>query len=200
MRNAIIIFIALALVMFGGRYLVGRRASSPAPAHVPSADGSFALRPPRRRAVLLGAVALFPAAVLGLVTFLTWRSGAESVRAGVVATTLAAAAAAYLLAWSIRSRVVVRETGLERVGLFRRRLIAWTAVAKIAFNTVQRWFFLTMSDGTHLWLRADIPGIGDFAVVALRRLNPTVLQAADACVREVLEELAEAVRRETRGN
>src|SRR5512138_2628699 len=197
MRDALMTFVVLASILFGGRYLVGRRFFSSARMHVPLADGSFTLKPPRTSAILLGFIALVPAGILGLLAFQAWRSGGKGLLVAVVATALAAAAPAYLFAAAIRSRVVVRETGMERVGVLGRRLVGWTAVAKIAFNPTQRWFFLTLSDRSHLWVRADIAGVGDFAAVALRRLQPAVLEAADPIVREILQELAEAARRET---
>lgn len=186
-------FTVFAVLTLGGSLVVARRLTSSVPLHVPSPDGSLTLRPPRGSAIMLGVFALFPAGVLGLVTIQGWWRGGKGVTAALVATSLAAAAAAYVIASAVRSRVVVHDTGIERVGVFRRRLFGWTAVARIAFNPIQRWFFLTMSDGSHLWIRADIAGIGDFARIVLRRVKATVLATGpDVC--EVLSELAEAAR------
>ncbi len=197
MRDAVIIFAALAVVMLGGRYLFSRRRSASGPLHVPSADGTFTLMQPRRNAILLGVTALAPAAVLGLLAFQAWDTGGIEFLATVVATLLVLAVAAYLFA-SSRSRLVVRDTGIERIGIFRRRLIGWASIAKIAFNPAQHWFFLTMSDGSHLWVPADIAGAGDFAVVVLRRVRPAALEADGPVVREVLDELASGARKESR--
>jgi hypothetical protein len=196
MRDAVIAFTVLAVLMLGGRFLFNRRRPASAPLHVPSADGAFTLMPPRRNGVLLGLTALIPAGVLGLVTFAAWQTGRMGFLPGVVATLLMVAVAAYLFASAVRSRLIVRDTGIERIGVVRHRLIGWTSIAKIAFNPLQHWFFLTMSDGSRLWLPADIAGMGDFATFALRRVRPDVLEKADPVVREVLEELADAARKE----
>jgi hypothetical protein len=145
---------------------------------------------------MLAALALIPAGVLGLLTLQASRSGARGLPGAIAATLVATAVAVYLLAAAVRSRVMVRDTGMERVGVFRRRRVGWPAVSRIAYNPAQRWFFLTLTDGSHLWLREDVAGIGDFAGIALRRVRPDVLAAAGPDVREVLEELAEAARRE----
>ena len=99
--------------------------------------------------------------------------------------------AAYQFAYAFRARLIVHDTGIERIGVSRRRLIGWGSIAKIAFNPAQHWFFMTVSDGSHLWLPADITGMPEFAQIAVRRLPPAVLQA-DPVVREVLDELAGA--------
>jgi hypothetical protein len=199
MRDIFISLAALAVVLIGGKLLMSRRRSRSTPLHVPSADGTFTLRPPRRNAFLLGVSALVPAAVLGLLTFQAWESGGFGLVASTAATLVALGAAAYVFVSGGGSRLVVRETGLERVGVFRRRVVGWTSVAKIAFNPVQRWFFITASDGSHLWVPTDLAGIGSFASVALRRVRPVVFEGDGGAVREVLEELADAARQETRG-
>ncbi|HET8538436.1 MAG TPA: PH domain-containing protein [Anaeromyxobacter sp.] len=197
MRDALITFAVLAVLMFGGRFLVARRLSSAGPVHVRSTDGGFILRPPRRDAVLGGIALVLPAIMLGALTVRAWSGGGASLAAPLVAALLAAFGAIYLFASAIRSRVIVRETGIERVGVFRRRLAGWTSVSKITFNPAHRWFFVTMSDRSHLWLRADVAGIGDFARVTLRRVAPAAL-AADPMARDVLEDLAAAARKAAR--
>jgi len=143
---------------------------------------------------MLGITALFPTALLGTLTFRSWalgRTGSAGLLLGIVATVLVLAFAAYQFASALRSRLVVHDTGIERIGVSRRRLVGWGSIAKIAFNPAQHWFFLTVSDGSHLWLPADVMGMPEFAQIALRRLPPAVLQA-DPVVREVLDELAGA--------
>jgi hypothetical protein len=198
MRDAVIALAVLAVVMIGGRLLLRRRASGSAPLHVPAVDGTFTLMPPRRLAVMLGLTALAPAAVLGVVTFQGRHAGGFGLLAGIVATLAALAAAGYLFASAARSRLVVRDTGIERFGVFRRRLMGWTSVARIVFNPAEHWFFITTTDGSRLWVPSDIPGIGDFARLALRRVRPAVLDAEGPMVREVLEQLSGLAHRGSR--
>lgn len=198
MLEGAIAFAVLAVLMFGGNYLYRRRSrSAPAPRHVPPAGGTFTLRPPRKNAVLLGISALFPAVLVGMLTIRAWdagRTGVLGVLVGIVVTTVVLAFAAYQFASASRSSLLVNDAGIERVGVFQRRLVSWDSISKIAFNPSQHWFFLTVTDGSHLWVPADIAGMGDFAVTALRRLPPTVLRSADPMVREVLDELSEGMR------
>ena len=85
--------------------------------------------------------------------------------------------------------MIVHDTGIERVGVFRRRLVGWGTIVKIDFNSAHHWFFLTLADRSHLWLPADVAGMPEFAAIARRRLSPAVLEA-DPLVREVLDDLA----------
>lgn len=190
MRDAIA-FAAFIVLMLGARVLFRRRRPAPASAAVRRADGALVLKPPRKNGVLMAISALVPAAILGAFTFHTWnvtRSGAAGVL-GIATTLTAVAVAAYLLARAGRACVVVHDTGLESVGVRRRRVVTWKDVSKLAFNPMNHWFFVTVSDGSHLWLPADVPGMDQFARIALRRLPPAVLEA-DRDAREVLEELA----------
>ena len=201
MRDAVIAFAALAVILFGGRYLLRPRRSGAVARDVPRVDGALVLRPPRRNAVMLGITALLPAGVLGSLTFRTWnlgRTGLAGLLVGIVATLLAVGVAAYQFAHAARACVVVHDTGLERVGVFRRRLVGWVNVSKIAFNPANHWFFVTVNDGSHLWLPADVPGMDEFARIALRRLSPAVLRA-DPVAREVFDELADIARAAQRG-
>jgi hypothetical protein len=196
MRDGLIAFAVLGVLMFGGPWLVRRVRQRASPAHVPPSDGHIVLRPPRRNAVMLGITALIPTALLGSLTARSWqlgRTGPAGLAAGVVATLLVLAVAVYQFAYAFRAHLLVHDTGIERVGVFRRRLVGWKRIAKIAFNPANHWFVVTVAGGSHMWLPADLAGMGDFAVVALRRIPPPVLQAADPVVREVLEELAAAV-------
>lgn len=142
-----------------------------------------------------GISALIPAALLGALTLYWWglgRFGTAGLLAGVALTGLALAVAAYQFAYAFRARLVVHETGIERIGVARRRLVGWGTIAKIAFNPAHHWFFVTLSDGSHLWLPADVEGMPEFARIAVRRIPRAVLQA-DPVVREVLDELAGVV-------
>lgn len=194
MREGLIAVAVLAVLMLGGRSLLRRRRRSVVPDHVPRTEGPLMIRPPRRNAVMFGITALIPAALLGAVTFRAWdlgRTGALGLLGGIVATVPVLAFAAYQFAYAFRARLVVHDTGIERIGVSRRRLVGWGSIAKVAFNPAQHWFFMTVSDGSHLWLPADVTGMPEFAQIAVRRLPPAVLQA-DPVVREVLDELAAA--------
>lgn len=196
MREGFIAFVVLGVLMFGGPWLIRRFRQRASPVHVPPTDGHIVLRPPRRNAVMLGITALIPAALLGSLTVRSWQlagTGPAGLAGGVVATLLVLAVAVYQFAYAFRAHLLVHDTGIERVGVFGRRLVGWKRIAKIAFNPANHWFVLTVDGGSHLWLPADLEGMGDFAVVALRRIPPPVLEAADPVVREVLEELAAAV-------
>ncbi|HET7824801.1 MAG TPA: PH domain-containing protein [Anaeromyxobacter sp.] len=177
---------------------VFRRQRRPARAHVTLQDGVLVMRTPRRYAILLGASALVPAALLGAIAWRAATGGAQDAsRWGVAATIVAALAAvgvaAHQIAAAFRSGFVVDEFGVSRIGVLRRRRVRWGEVARVAFNPVNRWFFITTAGGAHLWVPVDTHGIGDFAAVALVRLPPAAL-AADEDARDALEELATAGR------
>lgn len=141
---------------------------------------------------MFGITALIPTALVVALTVRSWtlgRTGRVGLVVGLIVSVLFLAVAAYQFAFAARARLVVHDTGIERIGVSRRRLVGWGSIAKVAFNPAQHWFFVTVSDGSHLWLPADIAGMPEFAQIAVRRLPPAVLQA-DPVVREVLDELA----------
>src|SRR5512133_230525 len=180
MHESLIAIAVLALLMLAGHALFRRSGQRVPPAHAPPTAGPLVLRPPRRTAIMSGISALLPAALIGALTLRVWalgRTGPAGLSGGLVATLLVVAFAAYQFAYAARARVVVHDTGLERVGVSRRRLVGWTSIAKISFNPAQHWFFLTVSDGSHLWLPADVAGMPEFARIALLRLPPAVLRA-----------------------
>lgn len=192
MHEGVIAVAVLAVVMLGGGFLFRQMRREGRPGHAPVTGGALVIRPPRRNAILFGITALIPAVLLGSVTVTWWRLGhmsAAGVVTGVAASALIAAFAAYQFASAARARVIVHDTGLERVGVFRRRLVGWGTIAKIGFNPAHHWFFLTLADRSHLWLPADVAGMPEFAAIARRRLSPAVLEA-DPLVREVLDDLA----------
>lgn len=198
MQEGLIAVAVLALVVLGGNFLVrwGRRGAGPAPA--PRTGGPLVLRPPRRNAIMFGITALIPAVLLGTMTLFWGRLGhlgTAGLLTGVAVTVLVAGFAAYQFAYALRARLVVRDTGLERIGVFRRSLVGWGAIAKLAYNPTHHWFFVTLSDRSHLWLPADIAGMPEFAQIARRRLPPTVLEG-DPLVRETLDDLAGLAPRE----
>jgi len=193
--TSILAVVALGLLVVIAPRLL-RRARPRAHAHVPRVGGVLVMRMPRRYGIALGVSALVPAAVLGGIALRALTGPREGTGTlGVIATfaaTLAAlAVAAHQFAAAFRGRFLVDEFGLSRVGVLTRRRIRWGEVAKVVFNPVNRWFFITAADGTHLWVPVDTHGIGDFAAVALARL-PRAALAADENARDALEDLAAA--------
>jgi Bacterial PH domain len=188
------------VVAFGLLFLVAprffrRRRRSGRP-HVPLEGGVLVLRTPRRYGVLLGVSALIPAALLAGIAVRAVSGGGEGAsRAGVAATIVAALAAAavalHQFVAAFKSRFVVDEFGVSRIGVLRARRVRWGEVARVVFNPVNRWFFITTAGGVHLWVPVDTHGIGDFAAVALTRLPPAAL-TADENARDALEDLAAA--------
>jgi len=67
--------------------------------------------------------------------------------------------------------------------------VTWEEITRFAYNPVNHWFFITLVDGTHLWLWDDLNGIAGFARLALAQLPPASLWS-DPDAREVLCELA----------
>ena len=185
-----IALLTLFLLMTTGRYLSVHR-SAPARLHVPLTSGRLLLRQPRRKCFMLGLAALFPALVLGGVGASAWRAGAG--KAGLLATAVAMlvplAASVHQFLSAFLHRIVVHGFGIERIGVLTRRMVRWDDVTSIAYNPFHRWFFVTTSHGSHLWLPEDLRGIGDFAAVALHRLPAAALRG-DPAAREALEDLA----------
>jgi Bacterial PH domain len=198
--STVIAIAALFLVMVGGRYLWLRR-SAPLRPHVPHTGDVLVLRASRLSGIMLGFGALLPAVVLGAVAVRAWAAGAGTVGlVGAAAATLAASLfSLHQFASAFRRRIVVHEAGIVRIGVVRRRQLRWADVASVAYNPLQRWFFLTTSDGGRLWVSEHLQGIGDFAEIALGRLPPVALRG-DPQAREVLEDLAAEARAAAAGD
>jgi hypothetical protein len=181
--------VLLAVVLAGRRLW---RSRPPARAHAAAAGGVLELRPPRRIGVLLGLGALLPAVIFAAVDVRAWAAnaaGPAGLAAGALAALLALGVAVHQLLSAFLARVIVHDTGIERVGVATRRRVAWRSIASVAYNPVNRWFVLTTSDGGHLWLSEDLRGISELAAIALRRLPAAALR--DAVAREALADLAE---------
>ena len=153
--------------------------------------GVAVLRLARGRNVALGGLALIPAVLLATLVMAARDTGPAGRAFALVTTAVAFAVSAYFFAAEFRKRVRIDDRGLERVGVFTRRRLAWSDVAKIAYNPMSRWFFLVGNDGTRIWVYESFEGVADFAEAALENVPPAVL-AAGAYVREELEELAAA--------
>lgn len=198
MRESLIAFAVLAVLMAVAQAvrLRGRRRPA-APVHVPWTPGQpLVLRTPPRNALLSCVTALVPAALVAALMIRSWaaaprRVGLLGMAGGSAVVLLLLAVAAFQLASAARARVVVHDTGLERIGVFRRLLVGWGSVAKLTYNGPQRWFHLTTDQRGHVWLPVEVAGMPEFARLALRRLPRQVLEG-DRAAREALQELAGA--------
>jgi PH (Pleckstrin Homology) domain-containing protein len=137
-----------------------------------------------------------PALVFGAFAVRAWLSGRTGTGgriAVLVPTVLTLGLSVHQFLSAFRQRIVVHLAGFQRVGVATRRELRWDDVVSVAYNPFHRWFFLTTSDGAHVWISEELAGIGDFAAVALRRLPRRALDG-DPAAREELEELAAAAR------
>jgi hypothetical protein len=154
--------------------------------------GVAVLRMPRGHDAILAAIAILPcAAIAGVALAVRWAPGAESsglVLGGFMAL-LGLASGGYLLALEVRGCIRVDDAAIEKVGAFTRRRSAWGDVAKVTFNPVNNWFFLTLAGGARLYVVEGLDGIADFADLALRHLPAEVLTASPEAA-EALRELA----------
>lgn len=159
---------------------------------VERSDGGAVLRMPRGHWAILSIVALLPFATISVTAFLVaWQPGAESsgLVLGVVMALAGLVSGGYLLALELRGRIRLDDTHIEKVGAVGRRLLAWGDVARITFNPVNNWFFLTGPGGKTVYFGEGLDGIGTFAEYALQRLPPRVLEASPEA-EEALQELA----------
>lgn len=153
--------------------------------------GVAVLRMPRGHWALLSVVALIPFAGISTAAFVaTWSPGNEV--NGLVLGGLMAVAGltfgGYLMLLEWHGCIRLDDAAIEKVGALRRRTLPWGQVAKLTFNPVNNWFFLTGPDGRTVYFVEGLDGIADFAEVALRRLPPQVLKASPEAV-EVLQQL-----------
>jgi predicted permease len=182
MRNIIMIVVAIVLLL--GVSILLTWLGSRRRLRVAQSGGVAVLRlAVGRNAVLL------PALLFAAMPFAMRERGAAGIALPTAAALVAVAVAAYFFVGEVRKRVRVGDAGIERIGVFTRRRLAWGDVEKIAYNPTSKSFFLVGSDGTRLWIYESFEGVGDFAEMALRNLPPTVLTAVPY-VREELEELA----------
>jgi hypothetical protein len=181
---AIMIAVPVLLAWIGGRrrLRVGRQG------------GVVTLRMPRGHYAVLASLAVLPfAAFTAIVLGVAWAPESGSSRYLLAAFTGLAGAAAggYLLALETRGCLRVDDAGFEKVGAVRRRRSAWGDVAKITFNPVNAWFFLTLKSGERVYVVEGLHGIADFAELALQRLPPAVLAACPDAA-EALRQVAES--------
>ena len=158
-------------------------------------DGGTVLRMRRGRYTSLSSLALAPAAIICWVVLTlhpTPNDWAPMLLASALVTTFVSTGA-WCLAAEFLARVRVNGAGLDWIGPLGHRPVAWGEISRFRYNPVNHWFFITLADGSHLWLWDDLTGIGFFAELALARLPPASLWG-DAEARLVLEELAGAVQ------
>lgn len=154
--------------------------------------GTAVLRMPRGHWALMAAIAILPFATISIAAFVVaWQPGAETsglVLGGVMGLA-GVLAGGYLLALEVRGCIRLDEVNIVKVGAVGRRLVAWSEVARVTFNPVNNWFFLTGPGGRTVYFGEGLDGIATFAEFALRRLPPKVLEASPEA-EQALQDLA----------
>jgi hypothetical protein len=192
MSRAIGVILAVIGLLVTTQYFIGRRAPGQGK---PGPGGETVLRMRRFRYASLSTLALAPGAIVAWIV-LTLRPtpndwGAVLLASGIV--TACTWTGLWCLAAEFRACVRVGAAGLDWIGVVGHRVVAWAEIARLVYNPVHHWFFITLADGTHLWLWDDLTGIGFFAELALSNLPPSALWS-DPDTREVLRELADGAR------
>ena len=191
MSLAVIIgFAAVSLVMITIPALLAWSGSRRR-ARVGRVGGVVVLRMPRGHHAILASIVILPCAgVAGLAFATRWAGHAANgwILGGLMAV-VAVLGGGYLLALERHGALRLDDAGFERVGAVRRRRAAWSDVARLTFNPVNQWFFLTLASGQRIYVVSTLDGIADFGEVALARLPKPVLDASPEAV-EALRELA----------
>lgn len=184
-------FGVLVVVMLAIPLLLAWSSSRRKP-RVGRTDGQVVLRMPRGHNLVLAALAFLPFALLSGMSFLvTWQPGSETggVVLGAIMAVVGMAGGGDFLLQELRGCIRLDDAGLTRIGAFGTRRVAWGEVARIDFNHVNHWFFMTLTGGGRVYVVEGLDGMRDFADVALKRLPPSVLQASPLAL-EALQELA----------
>lgn len=196
MTTLLVTVAALLLIMLVGRRLFRGPSARRGPLRAARSNGALVLRSPRNRFIWLGVMALFPTLLVGFALAMPLLRAERVNPAGAAAVSMVVVAGLVASGWLFASewlsRIRADDAGLERIGVATRRRVAWAQVAQIAYNPTGPWFFLTVADGSHLWLPENLEGMGDLAQLALARLPPAVLRA-NPHAREALEEIAAQV-------
>jgi hypothetical protein len=191
MTKIVIGFLAVGLIMVSIPVLLAWTGSRRRP-RVGLTAGVAVIRMPRGHWAVLGVLALLPgAAIAGLAVAVEWTAGNEVNRwilAGFAALA-SAAGGGYLFGLEARGRLVVGPETIEKIGAIRSFVFRWSDVAKLTFNPVNNWFFMTLADGRRVYVTEGVDGIADFADLALQHLPKAVLAAAPEAV-EALEDAA----------
>jgi hypothetical protein len=155
-------------------------------------NGVAEVRMPRGHWTILGVLALLPgAAITGLAVAVDWAPGAETGRwvLAIFFAVAALAASGYLFGLEARGRLLFSESTIEKFGVFTRVTARWSDVAKITFNPMNNWFYMTLVTGQRIYVTEGSSGLGDFGELALRHLPRPVLEASPEAV-EALEDAA----------
>ena len=189
MLQSLVAYLATMAIFLLGNALLAR-PRGPRPAR-PGTLGPAVLRAKPGRYANLACLALTPTVfVVVVLTRLGYRQDewfGLGLAAGLV--TVGVATTLWCLAAEYRERFNVDDAGIEWVGVLSRRVVPWSAVARLTYNPRNNWFFLTAANGTHLWLWDDLLGISDFAAMALARLPAAALHS-DVDALALLHELA----------
>jgi hypothetical protein len=180
--GAIMLVIPISLAWSGTRRRV----------RVERVDGVAELRMPRGHWAILGVLAFLPgAAITGFSVAVDWAPGSEvgKVVMAVIFALAALSAGGYLIGLEVRGALRLSETTIERRGVFTTLTARWTDVAKINFNSMNNWFFLTLVTGDRIYVTEGSSGLGDFGELALKHLPKAVLEASPEAV-EALEDAA----------
>jgi predicted permease len=188
----LLLIVVIALVLLVGVQLLLTWLASRRRVRVGRIGGIAVLRLARGRNAVLGMLALGPAVMLGVLPLAMHERGAFGLAFSSAIALAAFAVSGYFFVAEARKRIRIDDFGMERIGVFTRRRVAWRDVEKIAYNPTGRWFFVLGKDGTRVWVYESYEGVGDFAELALRSVPPAVL-AAQPYVREELEDLAAVV-------
>ncbi len=195
MLRAGAVVVAVVGLLLVTHLFLRRHVPRPSRPRSPGVPAELRMRPGRY--VSLSTLALAPTAFIVWVV-LTIHHGTTSLdgvalllAAGLVTTGLATGA--WCLLAEFRERIRVDRSGIDWRGVLGRRRVSWGQIACFAYNPGFHWFFVTLEDGTHMWIWDDLVGIAEFAELALAWLPPASL-FADPLAREVLEMLVEEAR------
>ena len=186
-------FGALVAIMLAIPLLLAWSSSRRRP-RVGRTGGAVVLRMPRGHNLVMGTLAFLPFALLSGMSFLvTWQPGSETGGAvlGAVMAAVGLAGGGYFVLQELRGCIRLDDAGLTRVGAFGTRRVAWGEIARIDFNHVNHWFYMTVRGGGRLYVVEGLDGMRDFAEVALAHLPPAALSSSPLAL-EALQELAAA--------
>jgi hypothetical protein len=184
-------FIAILVIMIAIPLLLAWTGTRRRP-RVGRSGGVLVLRMPRGHHAILAVIAILPFGAIGVLALnVSWAQGSVTNRVvlGGLMLLVGALAGGYLLALEARGKIRIDDFTIEKVGAFTRKRSSWHDVAKLTYNPVNNWFFLTLSSGTRIYVVEGLDGIADFADVALQRLPPAVLVANPEAT-EALRDLA----------
>jgi hypothetical protein len=190
MLHGVTVLVAVLGLLLVTHLFLRRNAPRATRRRLPGLPAVLRMRPGRY--LSLSTLALAPTAFVIWVV-ITIPHGTSSVEGGglllaAALVTAGLATGSWCVAAEFRERIRVDRGGIDWTGVWARRRVSWGEIARFAYNPGHHWFFLTLADGTHMWIWDDLVGIADFAELALALLPPASL-FGDPWAREVLEEL-----------